>query len=63
MTKSSQQLTLALSKGRMLEETTPLLAQAGVRVDPSELASRKLIIPTSDPDLRLLIVRASDVPT
>ena len=41
----------------------PLLAQAGVKVDAADLASRKLIIPTSDPALRLLIVRASDVPT
>lgn len=41
----------------------PLIAQAGVKVDAADLASRKLIIPTSDPALRLLIVRASDVPT
>ncbi|MFZ9594070.1 MAG: ATP phosphoribosyltransferase, partial [Burkholderiaceae bacterium] len=63
MTNPNQQLTLALSKGRILEETMPLLDRAGVQVDAKELASRKLIIPTSDPDLRLLIVRASDVPT
>ncbi|NCV61271.1 MAG: ATP phosphoribosyltransferase [Betaproteobacteria bacterium] len=63
MTTPSPALTLALSKGRILEETMPLLAQAGVKVDAADLASRKLIIPTSDPALRLLIVRASDVPT
>jgi len=63
MTIAAQLLTLALSKGRILEEAMPLLADAGVQVDANELASRKLIIPTSDPGLRLLIVRASDVPT
>ncbi|NCW99955.1 MAG: ATP phosphoribosyltransferase, partial [Betaproteobacteria bacterium] len=63
ITTPSPALTLALSKGRILEETMPLLAQAGVKVDAADLASRKLIIPTSDPALRLLIVRASDVPT
>ena len=56
-------ITLALSKGRILEETLPLLASAGVSVDPADLKSRKLILPTADPGLRLIIVRASDVPT
>lgn len=56
-------VTLALSKGRILEEAIPLLAQAGVAVSASVLQSRKLIVDTSDPGLRLLIVRASDVPT
>jgi len=56
-------ITLALSKGRILDETLPLLAAAGVRIDPAELASRKLILPTADPGLRLIVVRASDVPT
>jgi len=56
-------ITLALSKGRILEETLPLLAAAGISVDPAELGSRKLILPTADPNLRLIIVRASDVPT
>jgi len=56
-------ITLALSKGRILDETLPLLEAAGVRVDPAELASRKLILPTADPSLRLIVVRASDVPT
>ena len=56
-------ITLALSKGRILEETLPLLASAGVSVDPADLKSRKLILPTVDPGLRLIIVRASDVPT
>lgn len=56
-------LTLALSKGRILEDTAGLLAQCGVRLDPSVADSRQLILPTDDPGLRLLIVRASDVPT
>jgi len=56
-------ITLALSKGRIFDETLPLLAAAGIAVDASIGASRKLILPTGDPDLRLIIVRASDVPT
>jgi ATP phosphoribosyltransferase len=56
-------LTLALSKGRIFEETLPLLAAAGIEVAENPEHSRKLIIPTSDPGLRLIIVRASDVPT
>ncbi|HEY5633990.1 MAG TPA: ATP phosphoribosyltransferase [Burkholderiaceae bacterium] len=56
-------VTLALSKGRILDETLPLLAAAGVEVDARLAESRKLVLPTSDAGLRLLIVRASDVPT
>jgi ATP phosphoribosyltransferase len=56
-------ITLALSKGRILDETLPLLQRAGVSIEPTDLDSRKLIIPTGDPNLRLIIVRASDVPT
>ena len=56
-------LTLALSKGRILNETLPLLAAAGIRPTEDPDASRKLIIPTSRDDVRLLIVRATDVPT
>ncbi|HRK56527.1 MAG TPA: ATP phosphoribosyltransferase [Burkholderiaceae bacterium] len=56
-------LTLALSKGRIFEETMPLLARAGVRALEDPEASRKLIIGTSDAQLRLVLVRASDVPT
>ncbi|WP_085318121.1 ATP phosphoribosyltransferase [Derxia lacustris] len=56
-------LTLALSKGRIFEETVPLLVAAGVNVTESPESSRKLILPTSDPGLRIVIVRASDVPT
>jgi len=64
MTASSAPvLTLALSKGRIFDETLPLLAAAGVDVTENPERSRKLILPTSDPGLRLIIVRASDVPT
>jgi ATP phosphoribosyltransferase len=56
-------LTLALSKGRIFIETLPLLAQAGIRVLEDPDTSRKLILETSRSDLRIIIVRASDVPT
>jgi len=56
-------ITLALSKGRIFDDTVPLLAAAGIGVDPDATESRKLILPTADPGLRLVIVRASDVPT
>jgi ATP phosphoribosyltransferase len=59
----TQQLTLALSKGRIFEETLPLLAQAGLVVSEDPEASRKLILPTNDPGVRVIIVRATDVPT
>ncbi len=57
------QITIALSKGRIFEETLPLLKAAGVvpRDDPE--TSRKLIIATSRAEVRLIIVRASDTPT
>jgi len=56
-------LTIALSKGRILDETLPLLAQAGIVPKEHPEKSRKLIIETAQDDVRLLIVRASDVPT
>ncbi len=56
-------LTLALSKGRILDDTAGLLARCGIAVDTGLADTRKLILPTGDPNLRLLIVRASDVPT
>ena len=57
------QLTLALSKGRIFEETLPLLEAAGIRVTEDPEKSRKLILATNDPAVRVIIVRASDVPT
>ncbi len=59
----NQTLTLALSKGRIFDETLPLLEAAGIHVTEDPEKSRKLILPTSDPQLRVVIVRASDVPT
>jgi len=56
-------LTLALSKGRIFEETLPLLKAAGIEVAEDPEKSRKLILPTNRPDVRIIIVRASDVPT
>ncbi|RKP45735.1 ATP phosphoribosyltransferase [Pararobbsia silviterrae] len=56
-------LTLALSKGRIFEETLPLLAAAGIEVTENPETSRKLILPTTNPNLRVIIVRATDVPT
>ena len=59
----SPPLTLALSKGRIFEETLPLLEAAGVQVKDDPERSRKLILETTRPDLRIIIVRATDVPT
>ena len=56
-------ITLALSKGRIFEETLPLLAAAGIQVLEDPETSRKLILPTSRSDVRVVLVRASDVPT
>ena len=56
-------LTLALSKGRIFEETALVLAKAGIRPLEDPEQSRKLIIPTSNPEVQIIIVRASDVPT
>jgi ATP phosphoribosyltransferase len=56
-------ITLALSKGRIFEETLPLLAAAGITPNENPESSRKLVIGTNRPDMRLIIVRASDVPT
>jgi ATP phosphoribosyltransferase len=56
-------ITLALAKGRIYEETLPLLAAAGISPTEDAEASRKLILPTKRADLRLILVRAADVPT
>ena len=56
-------ITLALSKGRIFEETLPLLKRAGIEVLEDPERSRKLIIGTTRPGLRVVLVRASDVPT
>ena len=56
-------ITLALSKGRIFDETLPLLAAAGIEVLEDPEKSRKLILPTNQPNVRVVLVRATDVPT
>jgi ATP phosphoribosyltransferase len=56
-------ISIALSKGRILEETMPLLERVGLRPTEDPEKSRKLIIPTERRGVRLVVVRASDVPT
>ena len=59
----AEMITLALSKGRIFEETLPLLKAAGIEPLDDPEKGRKLILETNLPDVRLIIVRASDVPT
>lgn len=63
MTDTHNGLTLALSKGRILKETLPLFKTAGIELLENPDKSRKLIFPTTHPSVRILILRASDVPT
>ncbi len=56
-------ITIALSKGRIFDETLPLLAAAGIVPTENPETSRKLIIETNKPEVRVVIVRATDVPT
>jgi len=58
-----QRLLIALSKGRILEQTLPLLASAGIEPETDPAHSRKLLIETSLPGVRLVVLRATDVPT
>lgn len=57
------QITLALTKGRILKETLPLLKEAGIVPMEDIFSSRKLVFPTNHSGLRLIILRGSDVPT
>ena len=56
-------ITLALSKGRIFDETLPLLKAAGIEVLEDPETSRKLILPTNQQGVRVVLVRATDVPT
>lgn len=56
-------ITLALSKGRIFDETLPLLRAVGIEVAEDPEKSRKLILPTSREDVQVVLVRATDVPT
>lgn len=60
---SAQTLTIALTKGRILKETLPLLAAAGIEPAEDISKSRKLQFETNKPNVRLLVLRGSDVPT
>ncbi|MGC9457460.1 MAG: ATP phosphoribosyltransferase [Halothiobacillaceae bacterium] len=60
---SQDTLIIALSKGRIFKETLPLLAHVGIEPVDDPEKSRKLILDTSDPAVKLLVLRASDVPT
>ncbi len=59
----NETLTIALSKGRIYKETVPLLAAAGIQPLDDPATSRKLILETNRPEVRLVVVRAADVPT
>ncbi len=61
--KRPPMITLALSKGRIFDDSLPLLRAAGVEVLEDPEKSRKLILATSRPDVRVVLVRANDVPT
>ncbi|ACL71835.1 ATP phosphoribosyltransferase [Thioalkalivibrio sulfidiphilus HL-EbGr7] len=60
---SNETLTIALSKGRIYKDTLPLLAAAGITPVDDPETSRKLILDTNQPDVKLVVIRASDVPT
>jgi ATP phosphoribosyltransferase len=57
------EISIALSKGRIFDETAPLLARAGIAPTADAESSRKLILDTRRPDVRLIVVRAADTPT
>ncbi len=62
-TNANETITLALSKGRIFDETLPLLRAAGIEVLEDPEKSRKLILATNQPQVRVVLVRATDVPT
>jgi len=59
----SQAVTIALTKGRILKETLPLLKQAGIELLDDPHTSRQLIFATNHPDIKVIIIRGVDVPT
>ena len=63
MQRSSQSITIALSKGRILKETLPLFAAAGIEPLEDVYTSRKLIFETTQPNVHFIVIRAVDVPT
>ncbi|WP_196160142.1 ATP phosphoribosyltransferase [Reinekea sp. G2M2-21] len=63
MQQSAQSITIALSKGRILKETLPLFAAAGIEPLEDVYTSRKLIFETTQPNVHFIVIRAVDVPT
>ncbi|MCU7958400.1 MAG: ATP phosphoribosyltransferase [gamma proteobacterium symbiont of Bathyaustriella thionipta] len=63
MSKQANKIRIALSKGRIFKETLPLLAAVGIEPDDDPETSRKLILGTNQPDVDLVVIRATDVPT
>lgn len=59
----TEHLIIALSKGRILDDTLPLLAAAGIEPVDDPARSRKLVLDTTDPGVKLVVLRATDVPT
>lgn len=59
----SSELTIALAKGRILDETLPLLARAGIEPVDDLSSSRKLVFATNHDDIKLVLIRSADVPT
>ena len=59
----SQSLTIALAKGRILKDTLPLLARAGIEPDDDLSTSRKLVFSTNHKNINLVLIRSADVPT
>jgi ATP phosphoribosyltransferase len=59
----AEELTIALAKGRILDETLPLLARAGIEPDEDLASSRKLIVATNHENIRLVLIRSADVAT
>ncbi len=62
MSTTPTPIILALSKGRILEDTLPLLARCGIRLTDDPAKSRKLVFDTTEPGLRVIVIRATDVP-
>jgi ATP phosphoribosyltransferase len=60
---NAMSLTIALSKGRILEETLPLLAASGIQLKDNPDSSRKLVLDTNDAAVKIVVLRATDVPT
>lgn len=63
LTKNEGDLVIAVSKGRILEQALPLLRRIGIEATDDPETSRKLVLDTSRPGVRLLVIRATDVPT